>query len=125
MRRIWLDAIRSCVPVTPKHARTRMCARMRSRVRMRACVRMRAGAPQWLRARQPSLRCRCRYTDEFTDAHTRAVLLRGGSNYRPAGSVWYFPQAVELGTHNKYFLMSDSYERAGTIGFRCVTDAQT
>lgn len=28
------------------------------------------------------------YTDEFHDEHTRAVILRGGSNYRPAGSRW-------------------------------------
>ena len=27
--------------------------------------------------------------------------------------MWYFPNSVELDTHNKYFLMSDSYERAG------------
>jgi formylglycine-generating enzyme required for sulfatase activity len=64
------------------------------------------------------------YTSEFQDAHTRAVVLRGGSNYRPSGSHWYFPQAVELNTHNKYFLMSDTYERAGTVGFRCVFDAE-
>lgn len=63
------------------------------------------------------------YTDEFRDAHTRSVVLRGGSNYRPSGSNWYFPQALELGTHNKYFLMDDRYERAGTVGFRCVVDA--
>jgi len=63
------------------------------------------------------------YTDEFYDEHTRAVLLRGGSNYRPSGSTWYFPNQPELNTHNKYFLMSDSYERAGTIGFRCLADA--
>jgi formylglycine-generating enzyme required for sulfatase activity len=63
------------------------------------------------------------YTDEFTDAHTRAVVVKGGSNYRPSGSMWYFPQALELGTHNKMFLMSDRYERAGTVGFRCVVDA--
>jgi len=63
------------------------------------------------------------YTDEFQDDHTRAVVVRGGSNYRPSGSHWYFPQALELDTHNKYFLMNDRYERAGTIGFRCVTDA--
>lgn len=89
------------------------------------------------------------YTDEFVDAHTRGVLLRGGSNYRPTGcafaclvsfsppprltsdvrlasrrSGWYFPNQIELGTHNKYFLFDDEYERAGTVGFRCVVDAQ-
>ena len=38
--------------------------------------------------------------------------------------MWYFPQARDsLETHNKYFLMSDRYERAGTMGFRCVVDA--
>ena len=64
------------------------------------------------------------YTDEFYDEHTRFVILRGGSNYRPSGSNWYFPNQPELNTHNKYFLMSASYERAGTIGVRCVVDAQ-
>jgi len=63
------------------------------------------------------------YTDEFQDEHTRAVILMGGSNYRPVGSNWYFPQAKPLNTHEKYFLMDDRYERAGTIGFRCVVDA--
>merc|ERR1712178_78289 len=63
------------------------------------------------------------YTDEFQDDHTRAVILRGGSNYRPSGSKWYLPQALELNKHEKYFLMDDRYERAGTIGFRCVQDA--
>ncbi len=64
------------------------------------------------------------YTDEFQDDHTRAVVLRGGSNYRPTGSLWYLPQALELGSHEKYFLMDDRYERAGTIGFRCLFDAK-
>jgi len=63
------------------------------------------------------------YTSEFQDEHTRAVILRGGSNYRPSGSHWYFPNQPELNTHNKYFLMSDSYERAATVSFRCVVDA--
>merc|ERR1712032_91326 len=62
------------------------------------------------------------YTSEFHDAHTSAVLLRGGCNYKPVGSGWYFPRAASLTKHGKYFLMSDSYERAGTIGFRCVAD---
>mmetsp|Transcript_25629 Transcript_25629/g.59059 ORF Transcript_25629/g.59059 Transcript_25629/m.59059 type:complete len:719 (-) Transcript_25629:225-2381(-) len=63
------------------------------------------------------------FTDEFQDKHTRAVLVRGSSNYRPSGSKWYFPAALELNLHNKYFLMADSYERAATLGFRCVVDA--
>ena len=58
------------------------------------------------------------------------VLLRGGSNYRPAGSHWYFPNRAGPGagapctTHNKYMLFGEVYERAGTIGFRCVYDAE-
>ena len=63
------------------------------------------------------------YTDEFQDDHTRAVILRGGSNYRPAGSDWYFPNKPELDQHSKYFLFDEAYERAGTVGFRCVWDA--
>ena len=62
------------------------------------------------------------YTDEHQDDHTRSVCLRGGSNYRPAGSHWYFPNQADLLTHEKYFLMSAAYERAGTIGFRCAQD---
>jgi formylglycine-generating enzyme required for sulfatase activity len=63
------------------------------------------------------------YTDELQDEHSRYVIVRGGSNYRPLGSGWYFPQAKELNKHNKYFLFDDRYERVGTVGFRCVVDA--
>ncbi|MGI8906913.1 MAG: formylglycine-generating enzyme family protein [Candidatus Sumerlaeaceae bacterium] len=64
------------------------------------------------------------WTDEFHDDHTRAALLRGGSNYRPTTSHWYFPQAHELNKHGKYLLMSPSLDRSATIGFRCVADAK-
>ena len=30
-------------------------------------------------------------TDEYQDAHTRSVIVKGGANYRPSSSVWYFP----------------------------------
>lgn len=63
------------------------------------------------------------WTNEFDDAHTRAAILRGGSYYQPQGSLWYFPQAYRNDEHSKYLLMSPSYDRSGTIGFRCVKDA--
>jgi len=64
------------------------------------------------------------WTDEYTDEHTRAAVLRGGSYYRPQGSLWYFPQAYKLTEHGKYLLMAPSKDRSGTVGFRCVVDAQ-
>jgi formylglycine-generating enzyme required for sulfatase activity len=64
------------------------------------------------------------WTDEFTDAHTRAGILRGGSYYQPRGSHWYFPQAYKLNEHGKYLLMSPGPDRSATVGFRCVVDAE-
>ncbi len=64
------------------------------------------------------------WTDEYQDDRTRAAILRGGSYYRPQGSHWYFPQAYRLDEHGKYLLMAPSKDRAGTIGFRCVADAE-
>ena len=63
------------------------------------------------------------WTDEYVDEHTRAGIVRGGSNYKPQGSVWYFPQAYANGQHSKLLLMSPSMDRSGTLGFRCVQDA--
>jgi len=72
------------------------------------------------------------YTDEFRDEHTRSVLLKGSSIYTPMLSDqfpsimqpgnWYFPKAPQIDRHNRMLLMSDSYERATTLGFRCVAD---
>jgi len=63
------------------------------------------------------------WTDEYLDEHTRAGIVRGGSYYHPAGSLWYFPQNTKLNEHGKYLLMAPSKDRAGTLGFRCVSDA--
>jgi iron(II)-dependent oxidoreductase len=64
------------------------------------------------------------WTDEFRDEHTRAAIVRGGASYQPRGAVWYFPQTYRLDQHQKYLLMSPGRDRSGTIGFRCVVDAQ-
>lgn len=81
------------------------------------------------------------YTTAFQDNHTRAVILRGGSNYgawrgaannsmvvpgsyatngtylpRPAGgSHWHFRQAYRLDNYNKYF-----FRIVRTVGHRRV-----
>jgi iron(II)-dependent oxidoreductase len=64
------------------------------------------------------------WTDEYVDEHTRAGILRGGSHYQPQGSIWYFPQAYSNLEHGKLLLMAPSYDRSGTLGFRCIKDAQ-
>ena len=64
------------------------------------------------------------WTDEFTDEHTRAAILRGGSYYQPQGSIWYFPQAYRNQQHGKLLLMAPGYDRSGGVGFRCVADLQ-
>ena len=56
---------------------------------------------------------------------TRAArILRGGNHYQPQGSIWYFPEAYRNDQHGKLLLMAPSYDRSGTVGFRCVTDAE-
>ena len=64
------------------------------------------------------------WTDEYTDEHTRAGILRGGSHYQPIGSIWYFSLAYRNDEHGKLLLMAPSYDRSGTLGFRCAEDAQ-
>ncbi len=64
------------------------------------------------------------WTDEYVDDHTRGGILRGGNYYQPQGSIWYFPEAYRNDQHGKLLLMSPSYDRSGTVGFRCVVDAQ-
>jgi formylglycine-generating enzyme required for sulfatase activity len=64
------------------------------------------------------------WTDEYTDDHTRAAILRGGEYYHPQGSIWYFPEAFRNDQHSKLLMMAPGYDRSGGIGFRCVVDAQ-
>eukprot|EP00930_Biecheleria_cincta_P103879 TRINITY_DN9598_c0_g2_i1.p1 TRINITY_DN9598_c0_g2~~TRINITY_DN9598_c0_g2_i1.p1 ORF type:complete len:889 (-),score=84.29 TRINITY_DN9598_c0_g2_i1:25-2691(-) len=95
------------------------------------------------------------WTDEYSDAHTRSAVLKGGSAFQPQNShnpryqQWYFPgldgdwtkgnpweppytnspknysNLYKLTVHAKYLIMAPSYDRAGTVGFRCVADTET
>jgi len=62
------------------------------------------------------------WTNEYLDEHVRAAVLRGGSNYQPQTSHWYFPQGYALNQHGKYLLMAPSKDRSAGIGFRCAAD---
>jgi formylglycine-generating enzyme required for sulfatase activity len=64
------------------------------------------------------------WTDELSDEHTRAAIVRGGGYYQPQGSIWYFPEAFRNDEHSKVLLMAPGYDRSGGVGFRCVVDAQ-
>jgi len=64
------------------------------------------------------------WTDEYQDEHTRGGILRGGNYYQPQGSIWYFPEAYRNDQHGKLLLMAPSYDRSGTVGFRCAMDIQ-
>ena len=69
--------------------------------------------------------------DEFQDEHTRFAVLRGGSHYDirdhavGARHIWYAPvtESLRLDRYVRYALMDDAFERAYTIGFRCVYNA--
>jgi len=67
---------------------------------------------------------------ERFDGHNHFVTLRGGFvDWKLQTSDWYFPGtpnnkkpggAQPLDSHCKYYIMKAGYDRAGTIGFRCV-----
>ncbi|NNG34215.1 SUMF1/EgtB/PvdO family nonheme iron enzyme [Nakamurella sp. DB0629] len=61
---------------------------------------------------------------EYTDGRTRFVMLKGGSDYQPTGSAWYFdggPQDPEFSA--KYLLPGMGLGRSVNIGFRVAWDA--
>jgi iron(II)-dependent oxidoreductase len=64
------------------------------------------------------------WSDEYADDHTRGGILRGGNYYQPQGSIWYFPEAYRNDQHGKLLLMAPSYDRSGTVGFRCAMDSE-
>lgn len=60
---------------------------------------------------------------ERSDGRARFCILKGGSCYKAAGSVWYAdggPMPCQFAA--KFLLMWPGLDRCSTIGFRCVAD---
>ena len=58
---------------------------------------------------------------EWTDGHTRFVMLRGGSPLPATPSEWHAPRGPQpLDSHAKYILLADALDRSATISFRTV-----
>jgi iron(II)-dependent oxidoreductase len=81
------------------------------------------------------------WTNPSVDEHTSSAIVRGSSYFHPTSCPWYFPNfgiaqincsqwlpqsetnvSGTLWTHNKLMMMAPAYNRAGTLGFRCVGD---
>ena len=79
------------------------------------------------------------YTQELRDVTTEGLparsifaLLKGGSSYLPEdqlpqkGPFWYkmwYAKGQDVTQYARIALLDDSYDRAGTVGFRCAADA--
>jgi hypothetical protein len=58
---------------------------------------------------------------EWTDDHTRFVMLRGGIHLAPGESEWFIARGPRPAhSHAKYILLSDGLDRSATITFRTV-----
>jgi hypothetical protein len=63
---------------------------------------------------------------ERSDGRTRFCILKGGSSYQAAGSIWYADGGPQPTHHAaKFLLMWPGLDRCSTIGFRCAADVQT
>jgi hypothetical protein len=61
--------------------------------------------------------------NEYSDGHTRFIMLKGGSCYQAEGSIWY----MDGGPHDNSFLAKmlltfPGLDRCSTVGFRCAAD---
>jgi formylglycine-generating enzyme required for sulfatase activity len=62
---------------------------------------------------------------EYTDGHTRFVMLRGGIFLPPGESEWLIARGARPNDyHAKYILLCDGLDRSGTISFRTVLDLE-
>ncbi len=63
--------------------------------------------------------------DVYENGSYRFVIIRGGSYYKPKGSIWYVnggPQRLDQ--TQMLLLVSPRFDRSATVGFRCVADTK-
>jgi len=59
-------------------------------------------------------------SEEYTDGHTRFLILKGGSNYQAKGSDWYADGDIRTPDFAaKFIRIWPGLDRSPTIGFRC------
>lgn len=62
--------------------------------------------------------------DLYDNSTNQFVMLKGGSYFKPASSWWYVQGGPQKLHYRQMWLrVSPSFERSGTVGFRCVKDA--
>lgn len=62
---------------------------------------------------------------ERDDGRTRFSILKGGSYYQAAGSMWYTDGGGQPNRHaEKFILMWPGLDRCATVGFRCAIDVR-
>lgn len=62
--------------------------------------------------------------DEYFQGTTKIFIMKGGSYFKPEASWWYVEGGAKPLIRRQHQLrVSPGYERAATIGFRCVKDA--
>jgi formylglycine-generating enzyme required for sulfatase activity len=63
--------------------------------------------------------------DEYFRGTTKIFIMKGGSYFKPEASWWYVEGGAKpLIRRQNQLRVSPGYERAATIGFRCVKDAE-
>lgn len=60
-------------------------------------------------------------SDVYNNGTYYFVIMKGGSFYKPTSSWWYVKGGPQPNTwHQQLLLVSPSFDRNATVGFRCV-----
>lgn len=63
--------------------------------------------------------------DNYYSGSYRYLIIKGGSYFKPGGSWWYVQGGPRELHYSQYiFRVNEGFERAGTVGFRCIKRIQ-